>query len=150
MRYWLTVLKEPLGRHRFRESLVRAGASTSEIDMWLDLQTHATVLEKVRANANAIHGKVISSSWHFSRCKIETIDLCSLWRPMTALDIYLLSGSPTKLRMPSSVSRDVDVVLRATHSAKADVAFRSAQQYLLETMYQSLFLVSRTQVKGFR
>ena len=56
-----------------------------------------------------------------------------------SVDIYLLTGSPNRLKLPSSVHRDVDLVLRTSHTPQAGVAFRSAQQYLLDSMYQGQF-----------
>ena len=50
------VLEDPLGRHRFRDYLVSIGASTAELDLWLDLQHHAALYQSVLTNAEALHG----------------------------------------------------------------------------------------------
>jgi hypothetical protein len=50
------VLENPLGRHRFRDYLVSIGASTAELDLWLDLQHHAALYQSVLTNAEALHG----------------------------------------------------------------------------------------------
>jgi len=50
------VLEDPLGRHRFRDYLVSVGASTAELDMWVDLQHHAAMYQALQANAEALHG----------------------------------------------------------------------------------------------
>lgn len=50
------VLEDPLGRYRFRDYLVHAGASTAELDLWLDLQNHAAMYQQLQSNADAIHG----------------------------------------------------------------------------------------------
>lgn len=55
------VLEDPLGRHRFRDYLVSVGASTAELDMWLDLQNHVAVYQSLQSNAEALHGSDILS-----------------------------------------------------------------------------------------
>jgi hypothetical protein len=57
--FWDIVLEDPLGRHRFRDYLVGVGASTAELDMWLDLQNHVTLYQSLQSNAEALHGSHI-------------------------------------------------------------------------------------------
>jgi len=53
----------------------------------------------------------------------------------------MLQGSPNCVKFPTSVHREIDHVLRHKHAARPEVAFDSAQQHLLEHLYNANFQV---------